>query len=121
LPNDAFSTDFDFNALEDRNSVWVHTYNTIYTALMDPTYFFFPILESHFMWLLPKRRHAHKELEKFRGMIIGVIEEKRRKIESGQNQNINLEENEKDLITLMLESEMKGEGKMTNDELEVKK
>lgn len=88
-------------------------------GILDPLFFIFPVLEAHFLWMFPKRKQIHNELKKFQGMIRGVIEEKRRKIESGENQNAVLEENEKDLLTLMLESEMKGEGKMTDEELEV--
>jgi cholesterol 24(S)-hydroxylase len=79
---------------------------------------FFPKLESH-LWLFPKRRAIHRQLDRFLGMIDSIIEEKRRKIQTGDNQNESLEENEKDLLTLMLESERKGEGKMTNEELQV--
>jgi cholesterol 24(S)-hydroxylase len=89
--------------------------------MLDPLYFMFPVLEAHFLWMLPKRRQAHKELAKFKAMLRNMIDEKRKKVESGQAQNENLEENEKDLLFLMLESEMQGEGKMTNDELEVRR
>jgi cholesterol 24(S)-hydroxylase len=88
-------------------------------GIVNPLYFMFPILESRFLWLLPKRRKLHRELDCFLDMMRKVIEDKRQKIENGLNQNDTWAENEKDLLTLMLESESKGEGKMTNDELEV--
>jgi cholesterol 24(S)-hydroxylase len=113
--------DFDFNAIGDKENEWVKTYDVVNTGFVDPLFFMFPVLEAYFLWLFPKRRQAHQDLVKFQGMIRGVIEEKRGKIESGENQNENLDDNEKDLLTLMLESEMKGEGKMTDTELEVKK
>lgn len=112
--------DFDFDAIADRENSWVSIYNNIKHGIADPLFFMFPILEAKFLWMFPKRKQLHKDLEQFLGMIRNVIEDKRRKIENGENQNENLEENEKDLLTLMLESEMKGEGKMTNEELEVR-
>jgi cholesterol 24(S)-hydroxylase len=79
----------------------------------------FPFLEIYFLWMIPRRQRLHEELVQFKAMLRNVIAEKRKKVESGQAQNENLEDNEKDLLTMMLESEMQGEGKMTNDELEV--
>ncbi|KAI8879154.1 cytochrome P450 [Backusella circina FSU 941] len=110
--------DFQFNAITDKNNEWVNTYNTISHGVVDPLFFIFPALEAYFLFMFPKRKQIHDELKKFQGMIRGIIEEKRRKIKSGENRNAVLQENEKDLLTLMLESEMKGEGKMTDDELE---
>ncbi|KAI8879155.1 cytochrome P450, partial [Backusella circina FSU 941] len=110
--------DFDFNAIGDRDNEWVKAYNAVNKGIIDPLFFIFPVLEAHFLFMFPKRRQIHQDLIKFQNMLRGVIEDKRRKIESGQNQNENLDESEKDLLTLMLESEMKGEGKMTDAELE---
>ncbi|KAI8881514.1 cytochrome P450 [Backusella circina FSU 941] len=109
---------FNFNALSDRDNEWVMRYNNIIKNMIDPLYFMLPALDVYFLWMLPKRRQAHEELAKFKDMLRNVIAEGRKKVESGQTQNENLEENEKDLLTLMLESEIQGEGRMTNDELE---
>jgi cholesterol 24(S)-hydroxylase len=110
---------FDFNAIKDRDNTWVTTYNSFNEAVVQPIYFILPILESHFLWMLPQRKKAHDNVDYFLSMMKNIIVEKRRKIENNQNQNSNLNENEKDLLTLMIESEMKGEGQMTNKELEV--
>jgi cholesterol 24(S)-hydroxylase len=111
--------DFDFNAIKDKDNTWVTTYNSFNEALFQPIYFLFPILESHFLWMLPQRKKAHDNVDRFLSMMRNIIVEKRSKIKNNQNQNSNLNENEKDLLTLMIESEMKGEGQMTNKELEV--
>ncbi|KAI8879152.1 cytochrome P450 [Backusella circina FSU 941] len=87
-------------------------------GIIDPFFFMFPMLESHFLWLFPKRRRLHRELDQFLDMMRNIIEAKRQKIENDLTQNDTWSENEKDLLTLMLESEYKGEGKMTNEELE---
>ncbi|KAI8883547.1 cytochrome P450 [Backusella circina FSU 941] len=110
--------DFDFNAITDKDNAWVKTYNSFREAISHPIFFLFPILESHFLWMFPKRKQAHADLDHFLSMMRTIIVEKRKKIESNQNQNANLNENERDLLNLMLESEMKGEGQMTNKELE---
>jgi cholesterol 24(S)-hydroxylase len=111
--------DFDFNAIKNKDNAWVKTYNSFNDALIQPIYYIFPILESHFLWMFPQRKKAHDNVDHFLRMMRNVIVEKRRKIENNQNQNSNLNENEKDLLTLMIESEMKGEGQMINKELEV--
>jgi hypothetical protein len=87
--------------------------------MVDPLFGLFPSLETYFLWMFPQRKQQHRDLNCFLDMIDVIIEEKRRKVESGENQNENLQENEKDLLTLMLESESKGEGKMENAELQV--
>jgi cytochrome P450 len=59
----------------------------------------------------------HQDLDDLTTMIEGIIDKKRLKIQNGEESN--LEENEKDLLSLMLESELKGEGKLTTEELTV--
>ena len=109
---------FDFNAIKDDGSAWVHTYNTINAALQDPFYFLFPIFDQALLWLSPKRVAVHKEMKRFNEMLSNVIENKRAHIASGV-QNDNLQENEKDVLTLLIESEQRGEGALTDEELRV--
>ena len=109
---------FDFNAIKDDNSAWVHTYNTINAGLQDPFFFFFPIFDQALLWLFPKRMAVHKEMKRFNGMLSQVIENKRAQIASGV-QNDNSQENEKDVLTLLIESEQRGEGVLSDEELKV--
>ncbi|KAI8079521.1 cytochrome P450 [Gilbertella persicaria] len=51
-------------------------------------------------------------------MLNAMIVHKREQIENGDLQNKDLEENEKDLLTLMIESEKRGEGILSNQELQ---
>ena len=60
----------------------------------------------------------HKEMDHFNNMLSQVIENKRAHIASGI-QNDNLQENEKDVLTLLIESEQRGEGALTDEELRV--
>jgi cytochrome P450 len=69
--------------------------------------------------MFPKRVQIHKEMDKFINMLQSVIENKRNTLKNGNYQNEALEENEKDLLTLLIESEYRGEGVMTNEELMV--
>ena len=110
--------DFDFNAIKDDDSAWVHTYYNINAALQDPFYFLFPIFDQSLLWLFPKRMAIHKEMDHFNNMLSQVIENKRAHIASGI-QNDNLQENEKDVLTLLIESEQRGEGALTDEELRV--
>ncbi|CEP08816.1 hypothetical protein [Parasitella parasitica] len=107
---------FDFNAVKDDNSAWVKTYDIISDGMQDPLYFFFPILDQALLWLSPKRQAVHEEMRRFANMLSEVIKKKRQDIESGV-QNDNLPENEKDVLTLLIESEQRGEGALTDEEL----
>ena len=109
---------FDFNAINDDDSTWVHTYYAINAALQDPFYFIFPIFDQTLIRLFPKRMAVHKEMDHFNVMLSKVIENKRAQIASGV-QNDNLQENEKDVLTLLIESEQRGEGALTDEELRV--
>jgi cytochrome P450 len=71
--------------------------------------------------MFPQRQKEHAFLDKFITMLDDLIEKRRNGIKMGQKYNPFLDDNEKDLLTLMLESEMEGNGKMTNEELRVKK
>jgi cytochrome P450 len=107
---------FDFNSLKEKNSEWVDIYHTIKDAADSPIYVFFPFLETKLLWLFPRRRRIHSLVQKFYGMLEGVIENKRQFLKN-QKENPNIEDAEKDLLTLMLESESSGDNSLTNSEL----
>lgn len=50
-------------------------------------------------------------------MLDEIIEKKRRLVDEGNLKNDDLEENEKDILTLMIEGEKRGEGILSHDEL----
>ncbi|CAO3627229.1 unnamed protein product [Cunninghamella echinulata] len=79
--------------------------------------FLFPFLEKRFLWLFAKRKQKHQLAAKMHTMLNKVVENKRQAMKNQDNkQNTNADE-EKDLLTLMLESEENGEGSLTNEEL----
>lgn len=87
--------------------------------MLTPLYVLFPFLETKFLWLLPHRQKVHKDLNDFRNMLDTVIVNKRRILQQEQTSFSDKKESEKDLLTLMIESENKGEGSLSNDELKV--
>jgi cholesterol 24(S)-hydroxylase len=108
---------FDFNSLTDQNNEYVEKYHSIMRGIHEPIYYLLPFLETKLFWMFPKRQKMHQNLDDLTAMIEGIIDKKRLKIQNGEENN--LEENEKDLLSLMLESEFKGEGKLTTEELTV--
>lgn len=111
---------FNFNAITQPEGEWLKTYNIINDALLDPFFFAFPRCDQEWLWLFPKRKAIHRQLDKFLATIDHIIELKRAKVNEGDLKNEVLDESERDLLTLMIESELRGEGGMTNEELKVK-
>ncbi|KAI8377163.1 cytochrome P450 [Choanephora cucurbitarum] len=108
---------FDFNATVDPNSKWVVCYDDINVALQDPLFFLFPVLEQKFLWMFPKRKAVHHQLSLFLKMMDDVIVNKRQEIQAGNTSNKHLNESEKDILTLLIEAEQRGEGVMTDEVL----
>ncbi|KAI9307142.1 cytochrome P-450 cyp509A1 [Cunninghamella echinulata] len=107
--------DFEFNAIHDEHSEWKVVYDEVSAAVRNPLFLFFPILDTKFLWLFSDRQKKHKTLQKFLTMLESIIDKKRKNIK--ENIDNGIEEAEKDLLTLMIESEFRGEGVLTNEEL----
>ncbi|OAD75061.1 CYP509 protein, partial [Phycomyces blakesleeanus NRRL 1555(-)] len=107
---------FRFNAVEDPTNNWVQLYKNISNGVNDPFWFFFTNLETNFLWLFPKRQRTHRELDTFLEMLDDVIVKKRADIASN-NKNPHLQENEKDLLTLLIEASKEGSGSLSDQEL----
>ncbi|CAO3626975.1 unnamed protein product [Cunninghamella blakesleeana] len=104
---------FDFNATLNPRSEWVETYHTVKDAQQNPIFFLFPFLETKFLWAFPKRRREHQSSVKFHKMLDEIIENKRKTLK----EHADINDADKDLLTLMLEGEQKGEGSLTTEEL----
>ncbi|CAO3644051.1 unnamed protein product [Mucor hiemalis] len=110
--------DFNFNSLSNmENNEWVDIYNDVSIGIRDRKFFLFPSLEKYFLWLFADRQRLHKRLDKFLDKLDEVIKNKRKLLNQGNVHNSNLQENEKDLLTLMIESEFRGEGALSNEEI----
>lgn len=110
---------FEFNAIKDSKSKWPTMYGSIAKGLSDHKYYIFPVLDQSLLWLFPKRKLLHQHLDEFLSVMDEIILHKRELIKNSKNKNNDLEENEKDFLTLMIESELRGEGAMSNEELKV--
>ncbi|KAI8368533.1 cytochrome P450 [Blakeslea trispora] len=109
---------FDFKAIKEKNNDWVDTYNFINDSFSNGFYFLFPFLDQEGSVLLSaERKKVHQRLNQFLGMIDQMILNKRETVKKGNLDNDYLAENEKDLLTLMIEGEMRGEGAMSNADL----
>lgn len=112
---------FDFNAIQNPNSPWVLTYDICNKGIRNPFFFIFPKFDREFLWMFPKRVFIHKEMDRFAHMLQEIIDHKRLVLKDKDYQNEALEENERDLLSLLIESENRGEGAMTDQELMVNK
>ncbi|GAA5801590.1 hypothetical protein HPULCUR_007038 [Helicostylum pulchrum] len=108
---------FDFEAVNKENSKWTKLYNEVVEGFRDFKYFMFPTLDQELLWLFPKRKLLHQKLDTLMDMLDEVVQKKRELLKQGQVRNNDLEENERDLLTLMLESEEQEEGSISDKEL----
>ncbi|KAI9345055.1 cytochrome P450 [Pilaira anomala] len=107
---------FEFNAIHDRDSEWVTRYNKLSDALRDPLYFLFPVLDAKFRWLFPQRQKIHQEMKLFSNMLNKIIQHKKEMIKNGVKNDV-LEDNERDLLSLMIESGKEGNEALSDEEL----
>lgn len=110
---------FEFNAIHDRDSEWVTRYNKLSDALRDPLFFLFPALDTKFRWLFPQRQKIHQEMKLFSNMLSKIIQHKKEMIKNGVK-NDALEDNERDLLSLMIESGEEDNEALSDEELMVK-
>ncbi|KAG2219787.1 hypothetical protein INT45_008878 [Circinella minor] len=108
---------FNFNALIDEHNEWVNGYNQVKEGMIKPIYILFPILDTKLLHWFPKRQEAHQSLTNFLSMLDKIILHKRQIIQERRNKQMEGDNNEKDLLTLMIESEMNEEdGAIMSDE-----
>ncbi|GAA5798151.1 hypothetical protein HPULCUR_003551 [Helicostylum pulchrum] len=117
---------FDIHALQDPNNEWLRTYQSIITGMQDPLFFFFPIFETRFLHVFPKRQVIHDDCDRFLKLMDDMIKEKRetinKSIEDTVTSKVDTEDSqEKDILTLLLEGEESEGAYMTNDELKVQR
>lgn len=110
--------DFDFNAVGDKNSEWVVRYNAVMSATFEPLYLLVPKLDTWFLPLNAGRKQKHAECDSLLRMIDDIIAAKRQTLKN-RKQTID-QDDEKDLLTMMIEAEKSGQGIMSNEELRVR-
>ncbi|KAI8070961.1 cytochrome P-450 cyp509A1 [Gongronella butleri] len=107
--------DFRFDATKDANSRWKKVYDKLMKDLRNPFFGLIPFFETHTLRFFPERVKAHQNLDVFLNMLEEIIDHKRKVLR--ENAESGVEEHEKDLLSLMLESELRGEGVLTQEEL----
>ncbi|KAG2176988.1 hypothetical protein INT43_007642 [Umbelopsis isabellina] len=91
----------DFNAMDTPDGEWVKTYNDLAANISDFLFLFFPTFDLTFLRFFPARQTQHKNLEKLDKLFNSVVENKRQALSQA---NSEVEESEKDLLTLMIEA-----------------
>ncbi|KAI8579674.1 hypothetical protein K450DRAFT_240971 [Umbelopsis ramanniana AG] len=92
---------FEFNATNTPEGEWVRTYNDVADNIADFRYLFFPALDTTYLGLFPERQKKHESLNRLNTLFDQIIENKKSELAKGAS---NVEENEKDLLTLMMEA-----------------
>ncbi|CAO3671177.1 unnamed protein product [Umbelopsis ramanniana] len=107
---------FEFNATKTPDGEWVKAYNDVAENIAEFKYLFLPILDTTFLGLFPERQKKHESLNKLNKLFDEIIEHKKSELAKGASQ---VEENEKDLLTLMIEAGKGDNGKeaLTSEEL----
>ncbi|KAI8070673.1 cytochrome P450 [Gongronella butleri] len=112
---------FDFHALEDPNSVWTTTYEEIRRGLRNPYNFLFPRYDRWLRHFIPGRRQFDASVDKLNTLLLDMAHTRRTQLKQAadgtKNDDTASIDADKDLLTLMLEAEMRGEGVMSDNEL----
>lgn len=109
--------DFDFESLEKtENNEWTNTYTTIRKGFRSPIPFAF----AKYDWLLrhmPSRKHLLKSVDRLNSLLLSVAAKRRQEI---HNKKLDARpDHEKDILTLILESEIREDGFIHNEEIKV--
>ncbi|KAI9490640.1 cytochrome P450 [Zychaea mexicana] len=102
---------FEFGGLDQDNSVWVKDYNQLIESLLDP-FSMFPRVSRVLRWISPSRREKHNAAYKLSALLGEMAEQRKCALLENKEQQLhgNVPDSEKDLLTLMLEAEMGGDG-----------
>jgi cytochrome P450 len=89
--------------------------------MTDLFFLLFQVFDDQLKWMFPGRVEAHNQLDKLLAMIDAMVAQKRVTVIERFNSPgyENVPDTEKDFLTLMLEAEMQGEGKLSDLELRV--
>jgi len=108
---------FQFNATNTPDGEWVKIYNDVVSNIVDFKYLFFPIFETKLLRFFPKRMEKHANLTKLNQLFNEIIEHKKAELVKSKSE---VEDSEKDLLTLMIEAgndEGDSSEPLTNEEL----
>ncbi|OBZ81926.1 hypothetical protein A0J61_10026 [Choanephora cucurbitarum] len=106
---------FDFKSLLGDPEGWTKTYETIMDHLFDPWMTIFAKIEPILQAVIPSRRRSYQAVQKFNGMILALAEKRREEILEGKD--VYTPDQEKDLMTLLIQVGMEQGIHTTNEEL----
>ncbi|ORX55717.1 cytochrome P-450 cyp509A1 [Hesseltinella vesiculosa] len=106
---------FNFHAVADERSKYKVIYDKALDDAFNPLYLVFQILDTKLLALNPPRQRSFKNAQDFIDLIVQFVDERRQQVQKSIDGSI--ADTEKDLLTLMLEAEMRGEGSLTKEEL----
>lgn len=89
----------------------------VIAGLFNPWINIFAKVDFLMHYISPERRRINKATIKFTQMLDELADKKRKEILAGSNSDI--PENEKDLLTLMIEADIRDKGTISNQELRV--
>ncbi|CAO3661351.1 unnamed protein product [Rhizopus stolonifer] len=107
--------DFDFQTLNGDPENWASTYNVVTDSLFDPFSSVLTYFEQLLIYVYPKRRRSAEAVIKLNKKFDQLTEQKRANIRNGIFSQ--KPDNEKDLLTLMLEGEKDGQALISDEEL----
>lgn len=96
---------------------WLDTFESVSSGLLSPTTTIFSALDPLFLLISPTRKRCQKSLDYINNKFDEIAQQKRELIQKGVTSNT--PESEKNLLTLMLEAEQRGEAMVDPIELRV--
>ena len=106
--------------MDDPDSVWVKTYRQLFDGFTNVIPLVFPRLDVIYRAISAKRREQYNSVFKLIDLLDDMADKKRALLQDASNSHIrDVPEHEKDLLQLMLEAELRGEGNWTKTELRV--
>ncbi|CAO3697771.1 unnamed protein product [Rhizopus stolonifer] len=99
--------DYDFQSLNGDPEDWLGTFESVSNGLFSPAATIFSALDPLFLLISPTRKKCQKSLEYINNKFDEIAQKKRELIRKGVTSNT--PESEKNLLTLMLEAEQRGE------------
>ncbi|KAI8644190.1 cytochrome P450 [Parasitella parasitica] len=106
---------FDFQSLKGDPEGWTRKYNVVISTLFNPFINIFASIDFLVKYISPERRRVIKATDEFNNMLSDLADKRRQEILDGEKQGI--PENEKDLLTLMIEADIRDGVATTTKEL----
>ncbi|KAF1805999.1 hypothetical protein V8B55DRAFT_1452924 [Mucor lusitanicus] len=106
---------FDFQSLKNDPEGWTSKYNTVVSSLFNPFVNLFAKYDFLIKYVSAERRRVIKATDEFNVMLSNLADKRRQEILNGEKKDI--PENEKDLLTLMIEADIREGVQTTTTEL----